>query len=124
MERVDNSFWASIVKGILFSVIISLVSVLIFGFIVQMSKLDSGVIKAVNQFIKIISVFLACTLSLKDRAGLISGIIIGVISTVITYLLFCLFFGTVSFGISFFIDLVFMLIIGGISGIISVNLKR
>ena len=124
MERVDNSFVSSIIKGILFSVIISLISVLIFGFIVQMSKLDSGVIKAVNQFIKIISVFLACTLSLKDRAGLISGIIIAVISTIITYLLFCLFFGTVSFGLSFFIDLIFMLIIGGISGIISVNLKR
>ena len=124
MERVYNSCWASIVKGILFSIIISLISILIFGFIVQMSKFDSGVIKAVNQFIKIISVFLACTLSLKDRAGLISGIIIGVISTVIIYLLFALFFGSVNFGLSFFIDLIFMLIIGGISGIISVNLKR
>ena len=124
MDRLDNSFVSCVVKGVLFSVIISLISILIFGVIVQTSKLDSGVIKAVNQFIKILSVFLACTLSLKDRLGLVGGAIIGFVSTIITYLLFSLFFGSVSFGLSFFIDLIFMLIIGGISGIISVNLKK
>ena len=65
-----------VVKGVGTALITSLLGIIIFGFIVKLAMLNSSVIGAVDQFIKIISVFLACTLSLKDRAGLISGIII------------------------------------------------
>ena len=120
----EKGFFSTIIKGALCSVIITLFSVLIFALIVKFALLNSGVIKAVNQFIKILSVFLGCAFSVRGKMGLIRGALIGVISTIITYLLFSLFAGTVSFGISFVIDLIFGLIIGAVSGVISVNVKK
>ena len=89
-----------------------------------MASLGTGVIKAVNQFIKILSVFLGVSVSVRGKMGLVKGIAVGVCSTVITYLLFALIGGEVSFGTVFFIDLLFGLIVGGISGVISVNVKK
>lgn len=124
MDDIQDRFFSSIIKGVLFAVIVSLMSVLIFAFIVQIANLQSGVIKAVNQFIKIISVFLSCMFFVNKKAGLIRGAIIGVFFTLITYLIFALFFSQIDFGFSFFVDIIFMLVIGGLAGIISVNLKR
>ena len=125
MEKSNAfNFFSSIIKGVSTALIITLVGVLIFAGIVKIATLNSGVIKAVNQFIKILSVFLGCTFSLKESKGLIKGVIVGVFSTVITYLIFALVGGAVSFGLSFLLDLVMGLIVGGVSGIIAVNLKR
>ena len=123
MESSQN-FFASVLKGALFAIIVSLISILIFAFIIKIAYLNNGVIKAVNQFIKILSVFLACTFCLKNRAGLIGGALIGLIFTLVTYLLFALFLGQTNFGATFIIEIIFMLVIGAVSGIISVNLKK
>lgn len=125
MEKSNAfNFFSSIIKGVSTALIITLVGVLIFAGVVKIATLNSGVIKAVNQFIKILSVFLGCTFSLKESKGLIKGVIVGVFSTVITYLIFALVGGAVSFGLSFLLDLVMGLIVGGVSGVIAVNLKR
>jgi putative membrane protein (TIGR04086 family) len=125
MEKSNAvKFFSSIVKGVSTALIITLVGVLIFAGIVKIAMLNSGVIKAVNQFIKIISVFLGCTFSLKENKGLIKGVIVGVFSTVIIYLIFALVGGAVNFGLPFLLDLVMGIIVGGVSGVIAVNLKR
>ena len=125
MEKSNAfNFFSSIIKGVSTALIITLVGVLIFAGVVKIATLNSGVIKAVNQFIKILSVFLGCTFSLKESKGLIKGVIVGVFSTLITYLIFALVGGAVSFGLSFLLDLVMGLIVGGVSGVIAVNLKR
>lgn len=124
MSSEQNGFVSGVIKGVFFAIIVSLVCLLIFAIVVKTAYLGNNVIKAVNQFIKIISVFLACTFCLKNRAGLIGGGLVGLFSSLIIYLLFSLFFGRMSFGFSFIIELVFMLVVGSISGIISVNLKK
>lgn len=125
MEKSNAvKFFSSIVKGVSTALIITLVGVLIFAGIVKIAMLNSGVIKAVNQFIKIISVFLGCTFSLKENKGLIKGVIVGVFSTLIIYLIFALVGGAVNFGLPFLLDLVMGIIVGGVSGVIAVNLKR
>lgn len=119
-----KSVFGSLVKGCLASVIITLVSVLLFAIIVKVACLNSGAIKAVNQFIKVLSVFLACFFTVKGKGGIFKGGIIGAVSAVITYLVFALIGGELSFGLPFVIDIIFQLVVGAISGIIAVNVKN
>ena len=120
----NQNFFVRVLKGSLFAIIISLISILIFAVIIKLTYLNSGVIKAVNQFIKILSVFLACTFCLGEKAGLIGGALIGLVFTLVSYLLFALFLGQTNFGTTFIIEIIFMIVIGSVSGIISVNLKK
>ncbi len=119
-----GSFFGCVIKGVATALIITLLSVLLFAIIVKTAYLSQGVIKAVNQFIKILSVFLGCAFSLKGSKGLIKGVLVGLIFTVLTYLIFALLGSGISFGLPFIIDLIMGIVVGGVSGIISVNLKR
>ena len=64
-----------------------------------------------------------CLFSFSGEKGLIKGAISGIIITVITYLIFLLF-GAASFGTGFLIDLALLTVVGAISGIIAVNVKK
>ena len=111
------------VKSILLSICISLSMICIFAFVVKMTKMNSNTVKIVNQFIKIISVFIGCFFSLKGEKGIIKGGISGIGFNILIYSIF-LIFGQNGFGKGFFIDLLFCFIVGVISGIISINTKR
>lgn len=123
MEK-NSSGIKSIIKGANLSLIVSLFAILIFAFIVRSASLSSGVIKCVNQFIKIISIFLGCTFFIKGKGGLIKGAFLGLIYFILTNLIFSLFSTNFIIDFSFFVDLLFCTIIGAISGIISVNISR
>ena len=119
-----KEFFSGILKAVFSAVIITLVGVLIFAGLLKFTLLSQNVIKAVNQFIKIIAIFLGCSFNIRGRSGLVRGIIMAFLSTIITYLLFSLLCGTMMFGNMFLVDLIFTSIIGGVSGIISVNIKK
>ena len=124
-EKVSTGFLKQSLRGVLIAILISLAGVLIFSLVIRLALLNSGVIKAVNQFIKIMSVFLGCFFSLKENKGLLKGLIVGIIiSTFLIYLIFALISGNSVFSLSFLIDLIFGIIVGGISGVIAVNVKR
>ena len=119
-----ESFFSGIIKGALTAVIITLVGVLIFAGISKATLLNNSVIKAVNQFIKILAIFLGCSFNIRGNNGLIRGGVLALLSTVITYLLFSLFCGVSTFNQNFLFDLIFTIIIGAISGIITINVKK
>ncbi len=119
-----KEFFSGILKAVFSAVIITLVGVLIFSGLLKFTLLSQSVIKAVNQFIKIIAIFLGCSLNIRGRSGLVRGVVMAFLTTIITYLLFSLFCGQMVFGNSFILDLIFTSIIGGVSGIISVNIKK
>ncbi len=123
MEKLKNNFLVQVVKGVFTALIVSLVAVLIFAGILKLSSLNAGVVKAVNQFIKVLAVFLGCFFCLRESTGLIKGLIVGAFSAVLISLVFALISGSVSFGTGFIVDIIFMGLIGAISGIISVNIK-
>ncbi len=125
MEKSSDSgrFSPQLIKGILTGVIATIAGILIFAVIVNLTGINQSVIKGVNQFIKIISVFIGCLFSFSGEKGLIKGAISGIIITVITYLIFLLF-GAASFGTGFLIDLALLTVVGAISGIIAVNVKK
>ena len=115
---------SNVIRGTLSSLIAMLVAVLLFAVVVKFAYIDSSIIKTVNQFIKALSVFLGCFFSVRGGKGLIKGLLIGLISSALISLIFALFGGGINLGISFFIDLLFMSVIGLISGIIVVNVKK
>lgn len=123
MEAISK-FFSGVIKGALTAVIITLVGVLIFAGITKLALFNDGVIKAVNQFIKILAIFLGCSFNIRGNNGLVRGGVLAVLTTVITYALFSLFCGTTAFNQNFFFDLIFTVIIGAISGVITVNVKK
>ena len=125
MENTEKSgFLFTILKGTLLAVTSTLVAVLIFAGLVKATAMDTSVIKPVNQFIKVIAVFIGCLFSVKGRMALVKGVLIGAGATVSTYLIFALFGGGVSFGVQFFIDLTFAVVVGGISAIVTVSVRK
>ena len=120
----NNKIFSSVLKGTSTAVIITLASILIFALIIKMAYLNSGVIKAVNQFIKILSVFLGCFSFVRENKGALKGGLIGCFSSVIVYLIFALVGGAFTFSGLFIVDLIFQIIVGAISGAIAVNMKK
>ena len=119
----QNDFF-SIFKGVGITIICNLIGVLIFGVVVQIASLDSSIVKAVNQFIKVLSLFMGCISSLKGKLGFLKGLIVGIVSNFIIHIIFSIISQTKLFTNSFLADMIFLAIIGLISGIISVNAKK
>ena len=122
MNRENSGFL--IFKGVGIAVICNLIAVLTFGLIVQFASLDSSIVKAVNQFIKVLSLFIGCMSSLKGKLGFLKGLLVGVLTNFFIYAIFSTLSQTKLFTSSFFIDAIFLAIIGLISGIIAVNAKK
>ena len=118
-----SDFIISVIKGTGLAVVCSLLGVLAFAVVVKFAYLSGTAVKSVNQFIKIVSVFIGCFFFLKQNNGLIKGLLIGACSTVITYLIFAIFSGGAVFSLSFLLDILFCAAIGAVSGIIAVNTR-
>ena len=126
MEESKNKaeFFLSVLKGTLITLIFVLAGILIFAGVVKVASLGEKVIKPVNQFIKVIAVFVGCFFSLKGSLGFLKGGLTGVLSALLIYLVFSLLGGSLNFGYPFLIDMLFCMAAGILSGIISVNVKK
>ncbi len=124
MEKSEkNRVWFMIIKSVLLTVAVSLAFVLVFGIIVKLTSLSETVIRPINQFIKVVAIFVGCFFSLSGEKGYLKGGISGLLSALFTYLLFCLI-SSGSFSVAgFFLDLLFGVTVGVIFGILTVNLK-
>ena len=122
MEKEKSGFWFSVLKGALIDIITVLAAVLVFAAVANKAGLTAGVIKPVNQFIKIFAAFIGCFFAVKGDKGLLKGAIIGAGGCVLTHLIFLIVGAGI--GVTFLIDLAFTAAIGGISGIIAVNVRK
>ena len=98
-------------------------SVLIFALIVKATGLSSGVIKPINQVIKVICLMVAILISVSEK-GIIFGSIIGAIYSIITSLIFGVIGKNLAINLWFFVDILFLIIVGAIGGILVTNLKN
>ncbi len=125
MEKTQkNGFFKQIIKGALSSIIVTLLAILAFALVIKFTYLSNGVIKSVNQFIKVVSVFLGCVTCISGKQGLIKGLLIGVLTSLVIYLIFSLCGVGTGLKTAQTLDLLFLAIIGAVSGIISVNVKK
>ena len=125
MKKIkEESALSQILKGVCLGVIFNFIAVIVFSFIIEITGITDNVIKPVNQFIKIISVFISCYFTLEGNKGYLKGLTVGLFVFLITNVIFWLISGGVFFSLSFIIDVIFCSLIGLISGIISVNIKK
>ena len=120
----EAKFASQVIRGVVTSILATLIGVLIFAFILSVTNLGDGIIKPINQIIKLIAVFLGCFLSVKGEKGFLKGGLIGLLSTLITIVLFAILSGGIASVLVVLIDCVCGLIMGALSGAISVNVKK
>lgn len=112
-------------KGVLFSIIISLLTVVIFAVIVKFANLSQKAVQIVNIFLKIISIFFGTLLAIKSgKQGLFKGSIIGLFFVLISYLIFSLINGSFAVNPLTAFDVIFCLVAGLLSGIFTVNVRK
>jgi len=123
MEQVvenKKKFDAKIIKGILFSVFISLALILIFALIIKFTNLSDKAIKPINQIIKVLSIFFGVFIAVrKNREGaFFKGIIIGLVYIVLSFLVFSALDRSFNLSWSILNDLLFGGVAGAISGVL------
>lgn len=121
-----NIGFLNILKGTLVSVSFSLIFILIFALIIRFFDIPDGWIFPVNQAIKLISLFIGITITLKENRekGFLNGLILGVSYFVLSYVIFSILQARINFSISNLYDFVLTSLSGGLLGIIFVNIKR
>lgn len=117
---------SSIVKGSMIAISVSLVLILLFALLIRFTGLPDSAIMPVNQLIKVISLFFGIRIALKTnrQKGWLKGLIIGLIYTILAYLVFSILSGKFNINFTSFNDLIFGTLLGGIIGIILINIKK
>ncbi|MBQ8726556.1 MAG: TIGR04086 family membrane protein [Clostridia bacterium] len=113
-----------VVRGVVTAVLITLIGVLVFSLVLFFTDLGDGVIRPVNQIIKLLAIFFGAFLAVKEDKFFIKGGLIGLLSTLFTFLIFALISGGLSFGWGLLIDLVFGFLMGALSGLITGRIRR
>ena len=128
MERVKNnkiSIFLELLKGTLFSLIISMLLIIVFAIIIRFANISDSLILPINQVIKGVSLLLGTIIALKgSNKGIVKGFLIGIFYSIFSYIIFSILSSSLTFGLTSLTDLVFNGIIGAISGLIAVNIKK
>ena len=121
-ETNKKGFLRQTIKGTATAIVISLVLVLLFAFILDVTGLSEKAIKPINQVIKLLAVTGGCLFAVRGEKGFLKGGIIGLASIALSQLIFGLIAGGIGSPIGIIVDIVCGLILGVIAGAISVNL--
>ena len=120
-----RTYLFELIKALIFSIIVTLVLVLISAFIIKFFNVSTNAIPIINQVIKGVSIFLSALIFFKRKGGgFLRGLILGVAYICLSSFIFSLFNGSFSFGISVLNDLTFSAVTGLISGIIAMSVKK
>ena len=125
MEKTMKENFANILKGTLISVLISLGLILVFAVCLKFIDLSDSIIKIINQFIKIFSIFFGVFNFLKTQKekGFLKWFCVGLLYALIAYFVFSLLNTSISFELQNIIDFAFNGVFGMICGIFCANLK-
>ena len=114
-----------VIKSIVFSLIFSLLFILIFAIFVKYLSIGEEVIVPVNYVIKVLSILLGSVIGYKNlEKGAVKGIVVGCLYYLLSILLFSILSGSFAIVKFSFVDLICLCLVGVISGIITVNVKK
>lgn len=123
--KLNKKDFFEIFKGVIFSLIISVLTVIVFAIIVKFANLSSKTVEIVNIALKIISILTGTLLAVgSGRQGLFKGGIIGLLFVLVSYLVFSLINGSFSVNPLTAFDVIFCLVAGLLSGVFAVNLRK
>ena len=122
----ENSFLGgfSIVKGVAFAVAVSLLSAIVFAVLLRGGFLADRLIYPINQAVKSVALAVGVLLFIRGEKGLLKGVAVGLLFTAVSYLAFSAIGNDFSLSWLILAELALAVIIGGISGILAVNLTR
>lgn len=126
LTNENHSLLKSVIKGTLLALCSSLIFILVFALCLKFTGISESLITPINQVIKGVSIFLGVFFALKKQKqhGLVCGLLIGFFFTIFAFLSFSALSGAFEFSKTLLTDMFFGAIIGGICGIIAVNLKK
>lgn len=123
--KLNKKDFFEIIKGVIFSLIISVLTVIVFAIIVKFANLSSKTVEIVNIALKIISILTGTLLAVgSGRQGLFKGGIIGLLFVLVSYLVFSLINGSFSVNPLTVFDVIFCLVAGLLSGVFAVNVRK
>lgn len=119
-----NGFWTQLIKGGIFALLLSVISVLVLAMISRFFSVSTDVLPIINQVLKIVAVVIAVFLTVKDGSFLFKGMLIGLLYSVLSLLLFLTLGGHFNL-VQFTVDALTSVAVGGICGLlVSKRAKR
>lgn len=124
--RNENSFneGFSIVKGVAFAMAVSLLAAIVLAVLLRGGFLSNVIIYPINQAVKSVALALGTLLFIRGEKGLLKGVAVALLFTGVSYLAFSAIGNDFSLSWLILTELALAAIVGGISGILAVNLKR
>ena len=121
-----NNILLSTLKGSIVAVSLTLIMILVFAMLIRFFNINDNWIFPVNQVIKIVSLFFGICISIKQlkQNGFLQGVLVAITYFIINYFIFSILQGYFAITMSNIYDLLLTTIMGGIIGIIIINLKR
>ena len=125
VKNNKNQF-LSILSGTIVAVAITLVLILLFALIIRFFNVADSWIFPINQVIKVISLFVGTIVVLKKqkKSGFLNGLLISVLYFFLSYIIFSILQGNFAFNLSKIYDLLLTALMGGIIGIITINVVK
>ena len=116
----------SILSATLIAISITLVLILLFAVVIRFFNVSDSLIFPINQVIKIISLIFGAIILLKKHKnkGFLKGLLLGIVYFISSYIVFSVLQNSFSFDMSNFYDLILTTIMGGLIGIIVVNIGK
>ena len=126
MEKSAVRWVLDIVKTVVVAILTSMVLVLVFALIVKATDVGENVVSYVNVAIKIVSIVVGCLVGFArgGRAGWLKGAVCGLLYVIGSFLVFSFISGKVSLRNVTWLDVVTGIVVGAISGILAVNVKK
>jgi putative membrane protein (TIGR04086 family) len=118
----DEGF--SVIKGVAFSLAVSLLGAIVFAVILRGCSLSDEIIYPVNQTMKSVALSLGALLFVRGEKGWLKGLCMGLAFTALSYLAFSAIGGDFSLSWLIFVELALAALVGGIGGVIAVNIRR
>ncbi|MBS7400998.1 MAG: TIGR04086 family membrane protein [Eubacteriales bacterium] len=110
----------SISKGVLCAVVVTLLFILGFALLVQLTGMSNQVITPVMQVVKVVCIFVAVAIAIKPAKskGWLYGAVVGLLYMVLTFLIFSMIDGQFVIGVKALSDLLFQVLVGVVSAVI------
>ncbi len=118
-----NGFF-SIVKGTGLALAISLLATIVFAAVLRSTNVPDKAIYPVNQTIKVLSLFIGVLAFTRGEKGWLKGMGTGLLFTGLSYLAFAALGGDFSLSFMIIAELLLAIVVGALSGIIAVNVKK
>jgi len=122
----NNGMLIASAKGSLIAVVVSLIGILFFAFVIKLFGITDEFLKPVNQVIKAASILVGVFGAVKKyrENGLVLGLIVGLCYTLLAFIVFSALNGSFALDKTLLNDVLFGGIMGAISGVIAVNIKK